>query len=291
MKARLAWVLAGTLAGVPVPSAGQAGDWVEVDRREALVGGRTADDTRRDALYGALAEAVRRVAGVKVQGSVVATRSDSAGLVVDHYAEVVRLDAAGRATDWRIVKEGWVTERLRGAESRAVYELKLRVRVERERGAPDPGFTVTLTANADAYVVRGTQPAASDEVIATVVASADAAITLVNIVDDSVFVLAPNALMPSVRVAAARPCVLPDAELRAMGLHFRAWLPQGAPTRTEFLAVVATRVTPVLPVVPGGGVARDTGTMTLAEFNMWLVGLPLHDRAVAQVPLNVRRAR
>jgi hypothetical protein len=285
---RVALVIALLLATPPKARA-QSGEWVEVDRREALTGGRTADDTRRDALYAALAEAVRRIAGVRVQGSVVATRSDSAGRVVDHYTEVVRLDATGRATAWRIVRDGWTTERPRGSESRAVYELTLRVCVERERGLPDPAFTVTLAANAGAYAVRGAGPAASDEVIATVVTSLDAALTLVSIVDDSVFVLAPNAVMPVVRTAARRPFEVPDAELRGMGLHFRAWLPAGAPARTEFLAVVATRRPVAIPSAPGLGAARDTGTLTLAEFNQWLVGLPMDERAVAQVPLQVRR--
>ncbi len=282
--------LAGTFAAVAAANAGaQSGEWVDVERREVLLGGRTADDARRDALYGALAEAVRRVAGVRVQGSVVTTRSDSAGRIVDHYAEAVRLDALGRATEWRIVSEGWQTERPRGGASRAVYVLKLRVRVEREHGTRDPAFTVSLSANAETYIVRGTDPAASDEVIATIETSFDAAITLVSIVDDSVFVLAPNELMPGVRTAARRPSEVPGADLRVMGLHFRVWLPPGAPSRTEFLAVVATRRPVALPSVPGTGATRDTGTLTLAEFNQWLVGLPMDERAVAQVSLTVRR--
>jgi hypothetical protein len=277
----------GLASGAPA----QSGEWVVVESRALLAGGRTAEDTKREALYGALAEAVRRVAGVAVHGSAQVVRSDSAGRAVDRYVEAVRLDAAGRALEWHVLREGWrtVTDRVIG--SQVYYEMQLRVRVERERGMPDASFSVRLTTNADQFVVRDTALAANDEIILTVTSTLPAALTIVNIVDDSVFVLAPNALMPDLSGAPGIPREVPDAAARRMGLRFRVSLPDGVARRTELLAVVATRRPVPLRSRMGSGATRDTGAMTLAAFNAWLVDIPLGERAVAQVPVEIRRAR
>lgn len=269
---------------------GGGGTWVDVERRELLAGSRSADDVKREALYGALAEAVRRVVGVKVQVGEFAERAESGGRVVERYLEAVRLDAAGRATEWAVLSEGWRVEKGSATGPQTYYELRLRVRVERERGTADPAFSVRLAANAGRLVVRGDDPSSNDEVVATVTCSQDAVITLVSIVEDSVFVLAPNEFMPAVRAVAGRAMEVPDAAIRRTGLRFRASLPSGATARSELLAVVATRVPVVLPAAAGSGGARDTRALTLAEFNAWMVGIPLQDRAVAQVALDVQRA-
>lgn len=269
----------------------QDSEWVDVVSRSLLSGETSAADVKRSALYGALAEAVRRVAGVTVQGNSVSVRSDSAGRVVDRYVEAVRLDAAGRALEWQVLREGWQTMTARGIGPQVYYEMRLRVRVQRERGVPDAGFSVRLAANADHFVVRATAPTANDEIILTVTSSAAATLTILSIVDDSVFVLAPNALMPEVRSVAQVAIEIPDAGLRGRGLRFRASLPEGVSRRTELLAVVATKRPMSLQAQAGSGVAHDTGVLTLADFNRWLLGIPRDERAVAQIPVEVQRAR
>ncbi|MBA4070842.1 MAG: hypothetical protein C0497_03260 [Gemmatimonas sp.] len=272
-------------------SGAQGSEWVEVESRALLAGGRSAEDTKRDALYGALAEAVRRVAGVTVQGSSVAVRSDSAGRVVDRYVEAVRVDAAGRALAWQVVREGWRTAKVRAIGTQVYYDLSLRVLVQRERGTADPGFAVTLATNADRFAVRGTAPSENDEVVLRVTSTMAATLTIVSIVHDSVYVLAPNVLMPEVRATAFVAREIPDATLRGSGLRFRVSLPDGVAQRTELLAVIATRHPVPLGAVLGEGTARDTGVLTLGDFNAWLVAIPRSERAVAQVPVEVRRAR
>lgn len=269
----------------------QGSEWVTVESRALLAGGRTAEETRRDALYGALAEAVRRVAGVTVQGSSVAVRSDSAGRVLDRYLEAVRVDAAGRALAWQVVREAWRTAKVGAIGSQVYYDLSLRVLVERERGTADPGFAVTLVTNAQRFAVRGSAPSENDEVVLRVTSTMAATLTIVSIVHDSVYVLAPNALMPEVRAFALVAHEIPDAALRDSGLRFRVSLPNGVSARTELLAVIATRRPVPLPAQQGEGPARDTGVLTLGDFNAWLVAIPRSDRAVAQVPVEVRRAR
>ncbi|MHB1312434.1 MAG: hypothetical protein ACYC3L_10480 [Gemmatimonadaceae bacterium] len=288
MKAAVLLALLGALAS---RARAQDAEWVEVDSRALLAGDRSAADAKRDALYGALAEAVRRVAGVTVSGSTMAVRTDSAGTSTDHFVEAVRLDAEGRAIAWQVLHEGWRTMMVPGIGSQAYYEMRVRVRVQREHGTADAGFSVRLAANAEQYVVRGAAPAGNDEVLLTVTTSAPAVLTIVSIVDDSVFVLVPNALMPDVRTTALMALEVPDAVLRGNGLRFRMTLPDDVSRRTELLAVVATRQPVPLLVRTGEGAARDTGRLTLADFSAWLLAIPRRERAVAQVVVEVRRAR
>jgi hypothetical protein len=286
-------VVAVTLASGlwPLASMAHAQTWIEITHREPMTEGRTTADVKRDALYGALAEAVRRVVGVKVSGTETTFRAESAGRVVDRYSEVVRLDAAGRATAWTVVREEWTTAK-KGTPGAAVsYELTLRVRVEREGGATDPGFAVQLETNTRELVVRGNDLRENDELIVRATTTRDAVLTVVLIADDSVFVLAPSPYLAAGIVRAAQRTEIPAAELRSQGLHFRAALPSGRSSRTEIVAVIATTRPIPIGAPRGEGKAADTGALTLADFNKWLVGIPLDERAVAQTLIEVRKNR
>lgn len=265
------------------------GTCVVVDRHDAVPSGRSLDDVKRDALHGAIAEAVRRVAGVRVQGTQSMSASDSAGHAVTRYDEAIRLDAEGRATSWTVLRDGWKTAK--GASAPVSYELSLRVCVERETGAADPSFAVRLATNAERLLVRSDTAARNDELVARVTATRDASLTVVLIAGDSVFVLAPSAYLAAPDARAGEAVEVPDASLRGAGLRFRAALPPGVAARDEIVAVIATRRPVPLPSRAGAGSARDTGVLTLAEFNRWLVGIPLDLRAVAQAAVRVERAR
>jgi hypothetical protein len=262
--------------------------WVEVERRVPLIDGRTTDEVKQIAVREAIAEAVRRVSGVRVQGTQSSTSGDSAGTRIDRFVQAVRLDVSGRATRWETLREEWRTDP-KAKDATPFLVLSLRVLVTPETGAADAGFSVTLGAKSTRLDVRSERPAQNDEIITTVRSSAEAYITLVSIAGDSVFVLTPNAVTPVV-VAGPRGVVeIPDAESRRIGLHLRVTLPAGIRRRTESLVVVATRTRVAPPGALGGGAARDTSTLTLAEFNQWLVGIPLDQRALAELPIEVQR--
>ena len=89
----------------------QAPAWVEVERRVLLTDGRTAAEVKAIALQEALAEAVRRVAGVRISGTQSAVTGDSAGTRIDRFEQAVRLDVSGRATRWETVREEWRSAR------------------------------------------------------------------------------------------------------------------------------------------------------------------------------------
>ncbi|NBS60216.1 MAG: hypothetical protein EBS65_24880, partial [Betaproteobacteria bacterium] len=239
----------------------QASTWVEVERRVSLTDGRTASEMKAIAVQEALAEAVRRVAGVRVQGTQSATSGDSAGTRIDRFEQAVRLDLSGRATRWEIVREEWQSAK-NSVGAPPVLVLTLRVQVTPEIGQSDAGFGVTLGARTTRLIVRGETPAANDEIIATVRSTTEAYITLVSIAGDSVFVLTPNVVTPSVVAGPSGTIEIPDAETRRLGLHLRVTLPTGVTVRGERLLAVATRTRVTAPGGAGTGEARDTGVLT-----------------------------
>ena len=252
------------------------GSWVVVEQRVTLDGARTADDVKRDALYGALAEAVRRVAGVQVQSGELATRGDSGGRPTDRYVQSVRLDAAGRAIEWHVVHDEWTNAAK--SSTPPTYHLTLRVLVARDAGTADPSFSARVGVNRTTLQVRGDAPATNDELIVTLTSTQRGFVTLATIFDDSVFVLVPNTVVAEIPIAAGTALEIPGAADREAGLHFRAMLPTGAPARAELLAAVVTKSPIALH-----------GPMTLAEFNRWLSGIPLDQRTIAQVAIAIQR--
>ena len=235
----------------------------------------TKADAERAALEGAMAEAVRRVAGVRVSGTESIVTSDSAGAVSSRYLASVRLDAEGHVVAWVIDHARWVTDKRSRGASDLVYEASYRVTVARDVGRKDAGFRVTLHSDRERYGVRSAAASENDEVIVALTTTRDAHLTVASISGDSARRLVPNQVIASARIAAGVRTEWPSAEWRDRGLHFRVGLPDGVRRRTDVLAAVATSELVPWPRADGGAVS-------LTEFNRWLVGIPADRRAVAQ---------
>lgn len=278
--------IGGSLLLAAAPSSAQGVDSVTVEQRVLMTPELTPAEARRRAIDGALAEAVRLVAGVRVQSNALSTVSERDGAVGDGairggYSRVVQLDAAARAVDYRVVREEWETLRPSGVPPQLYLRLRLTAVIEREVGTADAAFRVDLSLNASRFETGRGQPADADEVIATIRTSQPAQLILFNIADDSARRLFPNEYQRIVRVEADAPTELPDPEWRARGLRLRATLPEGRATRQELLMVVATR----------GNVALPPAALSLLELQRWLVRIPLGDRTIAVAPYDVHRAR
>ncbi|MEP7382787.1 MAG: DUF4384 domain-containing protein [Gemmatimonadota bacterium] len=262
----------------------QGVDSVTVEQRILMTPDLSAAEARRRAIDAALAEAVRRVAGVHVQSSALSTVSERDGAAGDGavrggYSSVVQLEAAARAVDYHVLDESWETRRAAGMDPQLYLRLRLTALVERETGTPDAGFRIALSLNETRFDVRGGITAESDEIIATIRSTRPAHLVLFTIADDSVQRLFPNDYVPGVRAVADAATELPDPEWRARGLRLRATLPAGRAARQELLMVVATRTAVALP----------PASLTLLALQRWLVQLPLGERAIAIVPYDVRR--
>jgi hypothetical protein len=268
--------------------AGALGDTVTVTQRVLVAGDMTPAEAKRQALEKALAEAVRRIAGVRVQASQLGVDEDRGGRTRDTFLSVVQLDAAGRATDYRVIDDRFVTERHAALGAQVYYELRALVTVAREVGARDPGFSVAVTLNDALFFDAGGGLEGNDELIATITPSRDAWLTVFDITGDSAQLLLPNALMSGTRALGGRPFELPPREWRDRGVHFRASLAPLETARRELFVVVATRDRVVFPTEKSNDSAAQSA-IPLMAIQRWLVTIPLEQRAIAFAAYEVRR--
>jgi hypothetical protein len=273
-----------TVLAVPLALTAQSGDQqtVVIAQRVRLEGAMTRADAERAAVENAMAEAVRRVAGVRVSGTQLLESSDSAGTIASRYLASVRLDADGHVVAWAVERGRWTTEKRNRRESDLVYDATVRVTVARDAGRPDDGFRLALRCASTRLLVRGSTLAANDEAILTISVTRDAYLTVVALYGDSAARLVPNQVVREARLAAGRELQWPSDEWRDRGLHFRVSLPAGVASRSEVLAAVATAEPVLWP-------REDGGTVSLATFNRWLVGIPAARRAVGQQTVMVER--
>lgn len=257
----------------------QGADTVTVDQRILMTPDLTPADARRRAIDAALADAVRRVAGVRVQSNALSTLDERGTRLDSRYTSVIALDAAARAVDYRVTAEEWETRRIDGA-SQLYLHLTLRAVVEREVGTSDAAFTVEVSLNAPRFDVRDDVASRNDEIIATVRSSRSAHLALFTIAGDSAQRLFPNAYLPVATADSGRTSEWPDPEWRERGLRLRATLPPQVDERRELLLVVATR----------GPVAPPAASLSVMELQRWLVRVPLQDRALGFATYDVRRA-
>jgi len=255
-----------------------AGDTVTVEYRALMTPDATQADVRRRAIEGALAESVRRVAGVHVQSGTLFSKEERQGAVKDDFVSVVQLDVRGRVVDYDVLEEDWVSTQLAGVGPQVYLRIRLRAMVAREVGAADAAFRLALSLNTATLIVRSDRPAENDEVVATVTSTMDASLTVVSIADDSVSVLFPNSVVGEAPIRAGEASAFPSTEWRERGLRLRASLPQGRALRREVIMAIAIR----------GPVQGFAGATTL-ELQRWLVGIPLERRAIATAVVEVRR--
>jgi hypothetical protein len=285
---RATMIASGLIASTAAAQRTEVGrDTVTVTQRVLVAGDVTPAEAKRQGLEKALAEAVRRISGVRVQSAQLGVGEDRAGRVNGSFLSVIQLDASGRATNYRVLDERYVTERHAALGPQVYYELSALVTVEREIGALDPGFTVQATLNDALFFDAGGSLEGNDEVVATISTSRDAWLTVFSVTGDSAELLMPNAVMGDARMRAGTPAELPSREWRERGVHFRAVLPPQAKARHELLVIVATRSPVSFPVEQStDGTAKPISLMSIQR---WLVTIPLEQRAMTFAAYEVRR--
>lgn len=281
--------LACLVAAASVARAQVDASRVTVEHRIAISRGMAFDDARRVALEEALAEAVRRVVGTKVD-AVQQSITIESGKLEERFLSVVNAGASGRVVDYTVLSEKLDQDSSARGGPVAYLTVKVDAQVAPERGLADAGFRVSLQLNGQVFLDRGT-PQSSDEIVATVNATQDGYVTIFGIADDSVQVLLPNAYAKQNAVKGGEAFAFPSADQRKrLGIVVNAQVPPGRQKTTEMYVVVATRRPVPFEGPKGtqtGGVATVRGT--LAALNRWLVNIPLHERAVAYAAYDVRR--
>jgi hypothetical protein len=285
-------VLAATMLTATRATVAQTarGDTVTVEQRVLVGGDMTPATARRRALDLALGEAMRRRLGVRVQAGELAVSDDRSGRARDSFLSIVEIDAGGRATDYRVLSEQFVTVPHPTLGAQLYYDVRALVTVARDAGVADPAFHVAVSLNDALFFDNGGALEGNGEVIATITATRDCYVSVFSLADDSLQVLLPNEYIRESRLSAGGSLEFPSADWRARGLHLRASLAAGRDGRREILAVVATRTPVAFTSARGTGTPaeRADGPASFFALQRWLVGIPLDQRAVAFAAYEVR---
>jgi len=148
----------------------------------------TLERARKIALDEARAEAIRQVAGVKVQSEILRIESERRGnLQRDYYELFSSLNTSvsfGRIVEERIIQDTIVFENVDGRRY-FVYRVEIEARVVKEDDF-DPGFWIDLELNRDTY-------RDGEEIVLYIEPSKDCYVTIFNVLyNDSVIVIMPN---------------------------------------------------------------------------------------------------
>lgn len=238
---------------------------------------------RTAALNEARAEAVRIVAGIKIQSENIGIKSESMQgekslSMQDFFASVNRDVAYGHVVQEEVLEEGPVTfASIPGKPPQLYYKVKIRAQVEIEQGEPDPTFSLEVKTNKTIY--RENETMTID-----IKPTRDCYIYVFNIMaNDSLVVLFPNLYMQNNKLKA-------DSTLHLMpeGLSLQVSLLPGMQRATELIYVVATKQR--CKFVPEWSdedeVFRSAATKSFAfiELPRWLANIPPNkrtDRVVA----------
>ncbi len=228
---------------------------------------------RTAALNEARAEAVRIIAGVKIQSENIGIKSESmlnekSLSMQDFFASVNRDVAYGHVVNEEVLEEGPVTfTNIPGKPPQLYYKMKIRAQVAIEQGESDPSFSLQVKTNKTIY--RENETMTID-----IKATRDCYVYVFNIMaNDSLVVLFPNLYMQNNRLKA-------DSTLHLMpeGLSLQVSLLPGMQRATELIYVVATKAR--YKFAPEWSdedeVFRSAATKSFAfiELPRWLANIP-----------------
>lgn len=232
---------------------------------------------RTAALNEARAEAVRIVAGVKIQSESIGIKSESmqegkTTSLQDFFASVNRDVAYGHVVKEEVLEEGPVTfANISGKPPQLYYKVKIRSQVAIEQGEPDPTFSLQVKTNKTIY--RENETMTID-----IKATQNCYVYVFNIMaNDSLIVLFPNLYVQNNWLKA-------DSTLHLMpeGLSLQVSLLPGMQRATELIYVVATKQR--YKFAPEWSdedeVLRSTATKSFAfiELPRWLANIPPDQR-------------
>ena len=253
----------------------------------------TPEEAKREALENARAEAIRYAAGVQVEEVVLdqqSSRYDSAKdreTVRESFATICEQTSAGK-----IVEEqppSWKTYTITDPKSAipiTVYRAYIKAKVAKEKGDVDPDLRVRVELNRDVF-------RDGDEMTMRISASKDCYLTVLSLAaNDTVYVLLPHEYRKDTFIAGGQTVEVPNAEERAIGIHYRVHPLEGQDAATEVIKVIATKKRYEFgkgleriggfPIVP-------TPRGALIELQRWLVRIPRDERAEMMAVYEIRR--
>jgi hypothetical protein len=278
----------------PLTEEQKAEGWIDTTGECYQGPNMTTEEAQRRALEKTERNAIEQALGVEISAQTLQLRSETQQDFHESFTELSKATVYGKIIDrkelWAPVENGQVSQ---GERPIPLYRVTLRAKVAKEHGKPDPSFQVTLKLNDGKLIFRE-----GDEMILHITPTKDCYITVFNVLsDNTVLVLFPHMQ----QMAPGRKTLLiPSEAERQQGVHPRVGLLPGKTRDTEYVWVVATKDDiPFLPremkefsldiAILSGKVMLPTYQSALEEINLWLVSIPLDQRAFDVQQYEIRR--
>ncbi len=274
---------------VPYYLISQDDQWIEAEGLASMAE-MNQQQARTAALNEARAEAVRLVAGVRIQNESIRIQSETSrdkkvSLLQDFFASVNREVAFGHVIDEKIISENVaMLSASPGTPPQLYYQIKIQARVALDKGERDPGFQIRLKTNKEIYQENETMTIDLET-------SQDCFVYVFNLLsNDSLLVLYPNSYFQDNFLKA-------DTTLHLMpaGFTFQVTLLPGDQRANEFIYVVATKqrydFAPAWRDEKAGFRTTTTQSFAFIELPRWLSNIPADKRTDKMVPYEVYRSR
>ena len=187
------------------------------------------EEARREAEDNACREAIEYFSGVQVSSSSSYVLGESERMDVDKYSQIINSVSAGLILEkMPLIKPRIIPESLD-------IEVKLKVKVGKQKGKSDPKFKLRSSLDRE-YYKNG------EEMTISVTPSIDCYLNILNFSsNDSVYILFPNTLLENNFVKAGEKFLLPSEEHRERGIRFRVGLLPGKEEDLEMIKILATK--------------------------------------------------
>jgi len=202
--------------------------WYEVMGMSSLEN-LTPEQATRKAEDNACREAIEHFSGVQVSSSSSYVLGESERMDVDKYSQIINSVSAGLILEkMPLIKPRIIPESLD-------IEVKLKVKVGKQKGKSDPKFKLRSSLDRE-YYKHG------EEMTISVTPSIDCYLNILNFSsNDSVYILFPNTLLENNFVKASEKFLLPSEEHRERGIRFRVGLLPGKEEDLEMIKILATK--------------------------------------------------
>ncbi len=262
---------------------------VETEASIALVGDRSPDQARVDALRDARLEAVRMVVGTRLTAGADLRVSADSEHFDSRYMRSIREFTSGRVTDFEVLADE-VLSSSDGAPGATRRRVRIRATVTRERGTADLSFRVSASLNRQVFEGR-TDAVRGDSIEVRVTPSARSHLYVIQITGDSAEFVVPNQMQSAPEVEGGTTFTFPSAaQQRQWRLNWPARSASGRAREMQWIVALATK----RPVAPPERWQRaktprelDGLRMGRMEFERWLVEIPLNERALLDLPFEV----
>jgi len=220
---------------LPYHLVSQEHQWIEAEGLASMAE-MNQQQARTAALNEARAEAVRLIAGVRIQNESIRIQSETSrdkkvSLLHDFFASVNREVAFGHVVDEVIISEKVITlSASAGTPPQLYYQIKIQAKVVLDKGERDSDFQIKLRTNKEIYKEN-------ENMTIDLEVSQDCYIYVFNILaNDSLIVLFPNVYFQDNHLKA-------DSILHLMpvGFTFQVTLLPGDQRANEFVYAVATK--------------------------------------------------